>query len=461
MTTFNRKGYLKNRHGIVQHLLVVLFGISAWIGVNGIFVQLPILIHNSPEGSALPTYIVIAIQMANLGPIIYMLFQQMQFKVNEFVCILGVLIVGNISMILLIFFYNKTIILYNSEYSLVLFILTFFTALVGCFSSVLFMPYLRNFDESYMISYFIGEGLSGVLPSLVALIQNIGDNTEYYVINNSNNNNNNITSIDIVIPNINFTPLYYFVFIFIVLLLSLIAFVILQYFSFVQDIQDNFKQNESSLDKIQAIRYNVKNKPISIFDKSFLKNELTMVVKHHDVRKESKCLNMHYKMSLCKKAYLLILMSTLCFFGNGFLPSIQSYSCLPYGYITYQLSITLVQFANPIACFITFFIMPTNVNIIHSLFVITFIFCICVTYVALMSPFVPLLESKIGIIIILISWTILIGIISYTKLVIVTIFRQMQNVNILFYVGIIMQAGSASGAIISFTLINFTDFFQA
>ncbi|XP_014615774.1 PREDICTED: solute carrier family 52, riboflavin transporter, member 3-A-like [Polistes canadensis] len=451
MTAFNLKGYLKNRHGIVLHLLVVLFGISAWIGVNGIFVQLPILINCSPEGSALPTYIVIAIQMANVGPIIYMFFQQMQFKVNEFFCILGVLIVGNISMALLVFFYNKTVVLYNSEYSLALFILTFFTALVGCFSSVLFMPYLRNFDKTYMISYFIGEGLSGVLPSSVALIQNIGGNTEYFT-------NSNITSIEIV-SNLNFTPLYYFLFIFIVLLLSLIAFVILQYSSFVQDIKENSKENESSRDKIQATRYNVKNKPISIVDKLCLENELT--VEHHDERKEARCLNIHYKMSLYKKAYLLILMSSLCFFGNGFLPSIQSYSCLPYGYITYQLSITLVQFANPIACIITFFIIPANINIIHSLSAITFIFCIYVTYVALMSPFVPLQESKIGIIIILISWTILIGIISYTKLVIISIFRQIQKVNILFYVGIIMQAGSASGAIISFTLINFTDFFRA
>ncbi|XP_043503695.1 solute carrier family 52, riboflavin transporter, member 3-A-like [Polistes fuscatus] len=452
MTTSNLKGYLKNRYGIVLHLLVVLFGISAWIGVNGIFVQLPILINCSPEGSALPTYIVIAIQMANVGPIIYMFFQQMQFKVNEFCCILGVLIVGNISMALLVFFYNKTVVLYNSEYSLALFILTFFTALVGCFSSVLFMPYLRNFDKAYMISYFIGEGLSGVLPSSVALIQNIGGNTEYVT-------NSNITSIEIV-SNLNFTPLYYFLFIFIVLLLSLVAFVILQYSSFVQDIKENSKGNErSSRDKIQATRYNVKNKPISIVDKLCLENELT--IEHHDERKEARCLNIHYKMSLCKKAYLLILMSSLCFFGNGFLPSIQSYSCLPYGYITYQLSITLVQFANPIACFITFFIIPENVNIIHSLSAITFILCIYVTYVALMSPFVPLKQSKIGIIIILISWTILIGIISYTKLVIISIFRQIQKVNILFYIGIIMQAGSASGAIISFTLINFTDFFRA
>lgn len=452
MTTINLKGYLINRSGIM-HLLVVLFGISAWIGVNGIFVQLPILVHYSPEGSALPTYIVIAIQMANVGPIIYMFLQQMQFKVNEFQSILGILTIGNISMALLIFFYNRTVVISNSEYSLALIVLTFFTALVGCFSSVLFMPYLRNFKKTYMISYFIGEGLSGVLPSLVALIQNIGENNKERVANS------NVTSIEII-PNSRFSPLYYFLFVFLVLLLSLIAFVILQYFSF-QDVKQNYQEKKNNQDEIEATNYDTKDKSISPSNNLCLENDQTVKrCLSNDERKKAKGLKVDYKMSLYKKFYLLILMSLLCFFGNGFLPSIQSYSSLPYGNTTYQLSIILSQFANPIACFITFWIIPSNLNIIYSLSTIIFILCSYVTYVALMSPFVPLLESKIGVIIILISWTILIGFISYVKLVIISIFRRVQKENILFYVGIIMQAGSASGAIISFTLINFTDLFQ-
>ncbi|XP_035732753.1 solute carrier family 52, riboflavin transporter, member 3-A-like [Vespa mandarinia] len=451
MTTINIKEYLKNRSSYM-HLLIVLFGISAWIGVNGIFVQLPILIHCSPEGSALPTYIVIAIQMANVGPIIYTFLQQMQIKINEFLSILGILIIGNISMALLIFFYNRTVVISNSEYSLALFVLTFFTALVGCFSSVLFMPYLRNFKKTYMTSYFIGEGLSGVLPSLVSLMQDIGENTECVT-------NSNITSKEII-SNFRFSPLYYFLFIFLVLFLSLIAFIILQYFSF-HDIKQNYQENKNSQDKIQVTHYNIKDKPIFASNNLCLENDQT--IKHslsNDESKNAKCLKVDYEMSIYKKLYLLILMSFLCFFGNGFLPSIQSYSSLPYGNITYQLSVTLSQFANPIACFITFWIIPSNLNIIHSLSTIILILCSYVTYVALMSPFVPLQESKIGVIIILISWTILIGLISYVKLIIISIFRQVQKENILFYVGIIMQGGSASGAIISFTLINFTDLFH-
>lgn len=447
MVTINLKGCVKSKH-IVIHLLVILFGISAWIGVNGIFVQLPILVHSSPEGSALPTYIVIVIQMANVGPIIYMFLQQRQYKINESLCILGILALGNISMALLIFFYDRTIILSNSEYSVALFILTFFTAFVGCFSSMLFMPYLRTFNQTYIISYFIGEGLSGVLPSSVALIQSIGGDTEYAASVNQNNTSERI------ILKLRFSPPYYFLFIFTALFLSLIAFIILQYSPFVQNIKITSKNN-----KKQTMRYSMHENPTpnGLYKEN---KQITKQVLPNDIIEDVN-LNCSQKVSLYKRSHLFILMSFLCFFGNGFLPSIQLYSCLPYGQITYQLSTTLVQFANPIACLIAFWIIPLNLNILNVLSTLTFTFCTYVTYVALISPFVPLQESEIGIIIILLSWTILIGLISYMKLVIVSIFRQINKPNILFYIGIVMQAGSASGAIISFLLIEFTDLFQS
>ncbi|KAK2575615.1 hypothetical protein KPH14_011319 [Odynerus spinipes] len=322
-------------------------------------IEMPILVRSSPEGSALPTYIVIAIQMANAGPIIYTLLQQRRYKINEPLCILGILTLGNISMAFLIFFYDKTVILSNSEYSMALFILTFFTALVGCFSSVLFMPYLRNYNPTYVISYFIGEGLSGVLPSLVALIQSVGEQME--------------TTND-----------------------TLIAFIILQYSSFVKNIKTTFEENKSNQNGKQATYYNIQNKLPSTSNNLYKESEQAMEqVLSNNTINEIRNPKADHEMSLYKKSYLLILMSLLCFFANGFLPSIQLYSCLPYGDITYRLSITLVQFANPIACFIAFWIMPLNLNIINSLSTIILVFCTYVIYVALMSPFVPLRESEI------------------------------------------------------------------
>jgi len=72
--------------------------------------------------------------------------------------------------------YYETSLVSGSAHSTALFVLTFSIALVSCTFSMLFMPLIRNFREIYLISYFIGEGLSGFLPSVVALIQGVGGN---------------------------------------------------------------------------------------------------------------------------------------------------------------------------------------------------------------------------------------------------------------------------------------------
>merc|ERR1719483_404856 len=53
---------------------------------------------------------------------------------------------------------------------------------------------------------------------------------------------------------------------------------------------------------------------------------------------------------------LLAVQFMVCFLSNGALPSIQSYSCLPYGNTIYHLSVTLNAMANPLMAFLAFFL---------------------------------------------------------------------------------------------------------
>lgn len=64
---------LSNRRLLVD-LLALMFGLGAWIGVNGVYVQLPLLVHDAPEGWSLPAHMVMLVQFANLGPILYTLY---------------------------------------------------------------------------------------------------------------------------------------------------------------------------------------------------------------------------------------------------------------------------------------------------------------------------------------------------------------------------------------------------
>jgi len=52
-------------------VLAILFGISSWVEVNGLWVQTPILVNQLPEQWNLASYIVVITQLANIGPITY------------------------------------------------------------------------------------------------------------------------------------------------------------------------------------------------------------------------------------------------------------------------------------------------------------------------------------------------------------------------------------------------------
>lgn len=413
----------KGEYAIV-HILVLIFGISTWIGINAIYVQLPVIINASPEGWTLPAYLVLVIQAANVGPLFYSILKYFRYKINEPWWILCLLFSGTCAMGLLTFFHSETTAINEVEHSLALFILTFFNALVGCFSSVLFMPYLYNFSKNYLVTYFIGEGLSGVLPSIIALIQGAEDIPECTASKNDTTDTSDI--------GLKFSSSNYFLSIFCILFLSLIAFSVLEYSSFVKNIRSLSQSTNSVFNETQIKETNEKS---------------VICTNDEDLTKQM-------------QSYLFLLLALCCFFGNGFLPSIQSYSCLPYGNLAYTLTITFAQFANPFVCLLAFWFIVTDIKIISCLSIICLISGSYVIYLALMSPTPPLRDTIFGIFLVVISWTLLIGFISYLKLTIVSVFRNATFPKMLFSAGAAMQIGSASGAAVSFILINLTNYFQ-
>lgn len=59
------------------HSMAVLFGISSWIALNGVWVEVPLLITTLPESWRLASFIVLITQLANLGPLVYSLMKRL------------------------------------------------------------------------------------------------------------------------------------------------------------------------------------------------------------------------------------------------------------------------------------------------------------------------------------------------------------------------------------------------
>lgn len=156
-------------------LLVTLFGISTWIGITGTYLQLPQLVETAPESWTLPSFIVIVVQGGNIASLVYILYEKYScVRFNDATIIYTTLAFACLASILMAFFHQRTIEVNGEPKSIPLFILTAMFAIVGCLSSVVFMPYMGRFREIYLMTFMFGQGLNGFISSIVSLIQGIG-----------------------------------------------------------------------------------------------------------------------------------------------------------------------------------------------------------------------------------------------------------------------------------------------
>ncbi|XP_030078781.1 solute carrier family 52, riboflavin transporter, member 3-A [Drosophila hydei] len=416
-------GYFKNRNVIVD-LLAICFGIGTWLGVNGTFIQLPLLVNEAPEGWSLPSYLSVMVQIGNLGPLLYTVYQKFSpRKLNDGWTIHAVLMIGTMSCLFTAFFYNRTAKLAGNDHSVALFILTIFTALNACTSSVLFMPYMGRFKEQYIITYFIGEGLSGLLPSVTALVQGIGGSGSCVLVNETESGEE-------IYQKVSDPPLFdtkvFFLILFALMVLSYIGYTLLNHLPLARR-----EYAQVTVSKGNKYEYGQDDNQPQV-----------------------------QKLSSCQYGGLLLLIGTISLFSNGIFPSIKSYSSAPYGTRAYHLSETLSAIANPVACFLAMFLYVTSLRIIYVLSALAALLTSYVFTTAILSPYPPLYDETIGIVLVVTAWTLLIGVVSYTKLGITTVMRG-QGGQSLVWVGAITQLGSAIGALSIFFAINYTHFFQA
>lgn len=87
--TVNTQGYqmkmMMHWRRTCVHAMSVLFGISSWIALNGVWVEIPLLITTLPESWRLASFVVLITQLANLGPLVYSLLKRfVSDKVTSF-----------------------------------------------------------------------------------------------------------------------------------------------------------------------------------------------------------------------------------------------------------------------------------------------------------------------------------------------------------------------------------------
>lgn len=341
---------------LLTHVLACLFGMGSWVAINGMWVELPLVVPEIPEGWYLPSYLTVLIQMANIGPLFVTLMHRFRPGVLDerpiIYCIVGL---GIVATFLLAFFWRHTVTIGGSLHSVPLLLLSFLLSLVDCTSSVTFLPFMMRLHPRYLTTYFAGEGLSGLVPALVALIQGVGvvhcqNATLAGAANETDDNAGMVGSgvLEAIYLPAKFSAQGFFMFLSAMMVVCMVAFILLNHHPAVA------RERKNDLYFSGDLAAGKREQGLSLHAQS---PEQKPMISPMDVRREPRSSFGRGTYSNLEVLFIFVVLAWVNALTNAVLPSVQSYSCLPYGNKAYHLAATMAAVANPVACFIAMF-MP-------------------------------------------------------------------------------------------------------
>ncbi|KAH9414282.1 hypothetical protein DERP_008479 [Dermatophagoides pteronyssinus] len=456
-------------------ILALLFGTGSWIALTGLWLEMPLLLQQLPEQWRLASYLNIMIQLANIGPLLYWLLKRYRF-VNDISATHIQMLIGLISCIMLIGYWRKTFWIFGHEHSVILLIFTFGLALVDCTSSVTFLPFMARFDSNFMTPYLFGEGLSGFIPSLVVLIQGVGQQTQQQQQNVQTTNI--IDTIDIIDNNKNkliepkFSVEIFFTSLFITLIISYLAFILLEFASFTRCEQRRIKRL-NRFNRTLLLNNNIDDDDddddlnLDLNETANQQQQQQQTIDNHDNKQQkstTKTTTTKNEINHTIYFYLLGLMFWNSFTTFGFMPPLQPFSAMPYSADTLHFVVILTSLSYPIGCFLAMLFEYRSIRMITIMTIVSTLFAGYILIVSLMSPLPPFIDNgkwhTIASWLIVFIWSSFMTIASYAKTMITIVICDYNRSKGMFWVGMQTQFGSAIGAAISFILINYTDFFD-
>ncbi|XP_067111981.1 riboflavin transporter 2 [Osmerus mordax] len=439
---------------LLTHVLACLFGMGSWVSINGLWVELPLLVPQIPEGWYLPSYLSVIIQMANVGPLFVTLMHRFRpGLLSETLVIYLILGLGAVASFLLVFFWTEVTVVGGVPRSMALLVLTFFLSLVDCTSSVTFLPFMMRFPSQYLTTYYVGEGMSGLLPALVALVQGVG---VLHCVNSTQAFNQTLTGslragVQLQTLQAQYQPAHFstdvfFGFLSAMMVVCLVAFLLLNYHPAVTRERSKPRYPRPG---------GVEKRDPALGQTS--RTEQKPMISPSLKPKSSFGTGLYSWMQV---VYIFILLAWVNALTNVVLPSVQSYSCLPYGNSAYHLAASMAAMANPLACFLAMFFPLRSLLLMGVLTTLGSGVGGYILAMAVLSPCPLLLDGPLGASLMVGAWTIFILSLSYVKVIIAVILRD-EGHSALVWCGAVVQLGSFIGAIVMFPLVSVYDFFAS
>uniref|UniRef100_A0A3B4AV23 Riboflavin transporter n=1 Tax=Periophthalmus magnuspinnatus TaxID=409849 RepID=A0A3B4AV23_9GOBI len=411
---------------LLTHVLACLFGMGSWVAINGMWVELPLVVQEIPEHWYLPSYLTVLIQMANIGPLFITLM-------HRFLTIAG------------------------SLHSVPLLVLSFLLSVVDCTSSVTFLPFMMRLHPQYLTTYFAGEGLSGLVPAMVALIQGVGvvhcENVTLLANTTAVNSTTAVSGdLQAVSEPAKFSAQIFFLFLSSMMVVCLIAFILLNCHPAVS------RERKSNIYYVTDLAQEKRDQGLSLHSQS--PEQKPMISSQEMARWEPRSSFGRGTYSNFEVVFIFFVLAWVNALTNAVLPSVQSFSCLPYGNQAYHLAATLAAVANPMACFIAMFVPQRSLILMGVLTLCGTGFGAYIMAMAALSPCPLLVDSTSGSVIIVFAWILFVLTLSYVKVIIGVILRD-EGHSALVWCGAVVQLGSMVGAVSMFPVVSLYGLFKS
>lgn len=425
-------------HAVV-YVAVMLFSMSTWMDVVGVWIEMPLFVTVLPEAWSLPSYLVIIIQLSNVGPAVYAIVEKFRRgngksassddckptkRVDgEVVTTLVIIIVAAVNIFVLSFLWPITCVVGGHSHSIVMLTLMVPTALTSCMTSLVFLPYMARFPSSYISAFYVGQGFSGLVPGIIGLIQGAGSPADCIwngtqLINNTVQNIADNMTVDrmmnatagVVVQNRKplFSVRIFFLCLAALFILSLFAFCSVNFSKCGRSAMvGNQPKTDAALgDKHCNCLVTSGVQPaadVELHEFQLVREQNESTELRNGANKCHSCSELLENSTASgRKAneeqqtntelqnrvfiWLLIVIAVVNALSNGLLPSTESYTCLPYGYLVYTLAVRLSSVAASLASLSSLFVPRASVRVVSVMTLIGLVIAIFHTILALQSP---------------------------------------------------------------------------
>ncbi|KAG0425916.1 hypothetical protein HPB47_026909 [Ixodes persulcatus] len=430
----------------------LMFGVSAWVSINGLWVQMPLLVPRLPEGWNLGSILVIVIQVANLGPLAYTLARK---RVQVKAAVHATLFVGLTAGVLLVFLWQETV----GGHSVAFIALAFFLSMVDCTSSVLYMPFMARYPQQFLFWYMVGEGLSGLVPAGLALAQGVDNKADNETTSNATYGNATHAGGNV---GPRFSIEVFLSLLCVIVAISWAAFSVLAHLPVLVDYQIPGQTLKKK--KEPSLKYG-SNDNRGYVPEDGTDHAVPQVPEQpsgleragpSDGPGKGDDLMKRWQWNLA-----LAMQSTIAALSNGVLLAVQTYSSLPYGQLPYHLATNLATIANPLSCAMAG-LLP--VRSLWALVLFTLGGLVSAGYIlflAVESPEPILVGTVTGAALMVFAWVAFVSLMTFVKSRLAAGMMSHGGARSLLWYGVATQGGSFVGALTMFFVTNYTHVFKS